>query len=144
MISPCYAGGYIKKGETLKATQDLRYFTKDESVRLLDQLNELEAVKKKIVIYEENERLYKEAIREKDLAIDSFKESNTVLKMSIDQYKTIIDTLKLMVNEQVKTVVELNKALGDTRSSSNRQKKINFFTGFIAPIAGAWGLSRIK
>jgi len=138
------AGGYIKKGQTFKAEEDVRYFTQPESVRLLEQLNELEALKKQIVIYQENERLYKEAIKEKDLSIESYKESITLLKMSIDQYKSIIDTLKLMSTEQAKTVVELNKALSDTRASSSRQKRVNFFTGFIAPIAGAWGLSRIK
>jgi len=138
------AGGYIKKGQTFKAEEDVRYFTQSESVRLLEQLNELEALKKKIVIYEENERIYKEAIKEKDLAIESFKESITVLKMSVEQYKSILETSKTVYSEQTKTIVELNKALSENRSASNRRSKTNFITGFLAPIAGAWGLSKIK
>jgi hypothetical protein len=142
--SNVFAGGFIKTGETFKAKEDVRYFTKSESVNLLNQLNELEDLKKKIDTYKENEEKYKEVIKEKNAAIKSLQESNTYFEFSIKQYKGLVENLQTLAKTQNESMIELTKVILQVKASSNTRAKANFFTGFVAPILGAWGLSRIK
>lgn len=139
--SSLYAGGFIKAGETFKATEDVRYFNKAESVDLLNKLNRLDEVEKMIVLYKENESKYKMAIAEKDNSIASYKESLTYLEFSVKQYKTLAEDLQTIVKAQTGSMIELTKTI---MSNSNRRAKTNFFTGFLERIVVAWGLSRIK
>jgi hypothetical protein len=144
LASEVFAGGFIKAGETFKAKEDVRYFTKSESIELLKQLNELEELRKSLEIYKENEEKYKEAIKEKNSAIKSLQESNTYFEFSIKQYKGLIENLQTLTRTQNESMIELTKVILQVKASSNTRAKANFFTGFVAPILGAWGLSKIK
>ena len=139
-----YAGGYIRAGETFKATEDVRYFSKSETVNLIQKLDRLDELEKQILIYKQNETLYKEGVELKNKAIDSYKETITFLEFSNKQYKDLVENLKRLNEDKNKSMVELTKMVLEIKTASNRRAKANFFTGFVAPILGAWGLSKIK
>lgn len=144
ILTASFGSTVVKAGNTLKATEDMTCFTKEESAKIIAKFDELDQLKKDVEVYKKNEEKYTSAIREKDLAIDSYKQSVTLLEFSINQYKSILTDLRGMLKEQSDANVQLGRCLLDFKRLSNDTKKTNFITGLITDGIRAYGLSKLK
>jgi len=144
IAAPLFAGGFVKTGQSFTPSEDIRWFTKQESIDLLKDLEELDQLRISISQYKQNESLYKQAAEEQKHAIISYKASIENLESALKQAQALINSLQSLVQVQVESIKQLTQTVLQVKNNQRSSNRKNFFTGFLAPIAGAWGLSRIK
>ena len=162
------ASGYIKKGETFVATEDVRYYTYEEALEIYKdkKKNEnLENLKKQIAILKEivaNDEIiiakHKKAAELDAIAITKYKaaiqkqeSSNQDYELAIAKLKTTIAETKkssVIYQEVVTTQTQALKnalmSIGHEKSKRRFERKFYYWLGVLTPIAIGTAANQIK
>lgn len=154
-----FAGGYIKKGETFVASEDVRYMNYDESVKAFEERKELLRLRKEVAAFEsvvadlqESIKKYEQAAEKDQQAIQDYKNSIAKNESAIEDYKRAIGELKtsntknekqaVIYQEVVTTQTQALKnalvSIGNVKRKNRFERKFYYFLGLATPfIVGA-------
>jgi len=160
-----FAGGYIKKGETFLAEEDVRYFTYTESVEQLriakqaKNLSEQVAILKEIVADQEKTiEKHKQAAEKDQEAINGYKASLEQGKAAIQDYKHAIEKLetsnkerkevavvyKEVITTQTEALRNSLKTIGKEKSKRRFERKFYYWVGVLTPIVVGVAIKNVQ
>lgn len=120
-----FAGGIILKGETFRAKEDFRYFTLEESKKLLKDLAELDILRQQNALLKENEKLYIQKISQYEAAIEAQKQALSLYEKSIKKKEEEVNCLQAAVKEYQGALI-LNKETIKLQQRRERRNRLRF------------------
>lgn len=149
-VQPVIAGGLIRKGQTFKATEDVRYFTMPEAKRLLDDLSKKDALEAQVAFLKNREAKYegeiyvlRQAEEARHIAAESYKEAVFILKEATGELKQVSEAYKEVVLTQ-RSVVKTQAEQIETLQKRHRRNNIfTFLGGVLTTVAAGWAVGEV-
>lgn len=150
VTSSVLAGGFIKKGQTFIAKEDVRYFTYEESVRMLKEIEngkklaeKVSSMEKIVANYEAQIAKHEAAAQLDKAAMANYKDSIGVLKESVQEARKATIMYKEIILVQNKSLKTASARANSNRRMRRWERNLSFVLGFIAPVAGAYAAGRV-
>lgn len=135
---PLLAGGFIKKGETFVATEDVRYFTYQESLNLLKDLKAKEMLAKKNILLqdivsnqEEQIKKYKLAATLDQKAIQDYRLAIASLEKSLSETKNASVVYQEVITTQTEALKNSLKVISREKGKRRFERNLSYVLGLI-------------
>jgi len=161
-VSSAFAGGYIKKGATFKAEEDVRYFTYSETVELYKEKQQFKNMQERLVLLKDivadQEEVikqyklaadmdaaaikeYKQAAEKYTTAIEEYKQSNAQLELGLQETRKESKIYQEVVTTQTQALKNAITTIGHQKSKNRFERNLYFVLG-VAVTVGAVELAK--